>query len=111
VKVLGAFLALVSAGLGGHTPTPTQEKVVWIARPLPDAEQVRRACPKTAPSLPVMEAHLRRDGTVDDVRIVRAGGCRAVERLISKYIRGWKFKPAPGQQDMWLTLSVFIHGS
>ena len=84
---------------------------MWIARPLPDAEQVRRACPKTAPSLPVMEAHLRRDGTVDDVRIVRAGGCRAVERLISKYIRGWKFKPAPGQQDMWLTLSVFIHGS
>ncbi len=110
VKNLGVLFVLAGAAPGGPTPSPTQEKVEWIARAVPGSEQVRTACPKNSTVSPIMEAHLRRAGSVDEVKVVRRGGCRAVNRLIARYVRGWKFRPSGCQQNMWLMLTIFIDG-
>jgi hypothetical protein len=113
VKILLGVAFLMPAGLSASSPTPRptpHQEIVWIERPLPDSNALRNACPKTAPVPPIVDAHLRRDGRVDQVGIVRHGGCSAADQLVARHVRRWKFKPAQNQQELWLTLAVVIDG-
>jgi len=113
------ILAAVLAG-GGSPPSVNASAVtsarvtppIWISRPLPEGSEVRAACPRTAPVAPVLEAHLLADGTVGAIRVIRRGGCRAIDRLVTAYVKRWKFRPAVRNGkpiSLWLTLAVSVH--
>ena len=113
------ILAVVLAGGGSPlavhasaAPSARTKPPVWISRPLPDGSEVRAACPLAAPFAPVLEAHLLADGTVGAIKVLRRGGCRAVDELVTGYVKRWRFKPAVRNGkpiSLWLTLTVSIH--
>jgi TonB family protein len=117
----GGFIILAALLLGGgspplvHASAAAQVKTtppVWIYRPLPSGSEVRAACPKTAPIAPVLEAHLLADGTMGEIKILRRGGCKAVDQLVTEYVKRWRFKPAVQNGkpiSLWLTLATSIH--
>ena len=117
----GGFVILAALLVGGGSPPPAHASVaapvkttppVWISRPLPNASQVRAACPKTAPIAPVLEAHLLANGEVGGIKILSRGGCRAVDQLVTDYVKRWRFRPAVQNGkpiSLWLTLAVTLH--
>ena len=107
----GASVLFVSAP---SSPTPAAHKTkppVWIARPLPDSEQLRKVCTK-GQGTPIIEAQLLANGSVGEVKVTRTGGCQAGDQLVVDHIKRWTFKPARENGKpvaVWLTLTVSTH--
>jgi protein TonB len=108
--VVAAFVWTLAA-LASSTPQSRRKSPTWISRPLPNSEELRRACPNSVAGAPIVNVHLLADGTVGEVKVVRSGGCKAADQLIGDAVRRWTFKPAleDGKPvPLWLTLSVSI---
>jgi TonB family protein len=106
-----AFVAALAAPSATPSPTRKTNSPTWISHSLPDAEELRKACPESAPGTPIVEAHLLAEGTVGEVKVVKSGGCKAADRLVSNAVKTWTFKPIleDGKPvSFWLTLSVSI---
>lgn len=86
---------------------------IWIARFLPEAAELRKACPKAVPGTPIVEAQLLANGTVGRLRIVKSGGCKAADQLVLDSVKRWTFRPARENGKpvaLWLTMTVSIDG-
>jgi TonB family protein len=96
------------------SPTPRAHKTkppVWITRPLPDSEELRKVCTRPQ-GTPIVEAHLLANGSVGEVTVTRSGGCQAGDRLVVDHVKRWTFKPARENGkpvSLWLTLTVSTH--
>jgi protein TonB len=105
VLVIAALLAAPRV-----TAAPKDVQPVRISGQYPDTRRVSEECRKFRRNgSPVVEAKIRTDGTVGDVRVRRSCGCPAGDRLLVEALKTWKFKPALSDGkpvEVYLTLSI-----